>query len=153
MRIFVSNRKLIFLWYLYLLFFVVTVCIIEVGYEVVTEKYFLRTFSIPTESSVPTLLLGDRLVAKMALTMTPGVKRGELIIFRSPKDPSLNITKRAIAVGGDIIEITGKKVSINGTYIEEPYAIYTGPSRYRKKKYGPFEVPADSVFVLGDNRD
>jgi signal peptidase I len=57
--------------------------------------------------------------------------------------------KRVVAVGGDTIEIRNNRVYLNGTELDEPYVKY----EHHMRDYGPYTVPADSVFVLGDNRD
>lgn len=73
--------------------------------------------------------------------------RGEVIIFRFPKDPSRDFVKRVIGVPGDVVEIRRGEVFVNGQKLNEPYV--THPDR---GNMAPYTVPPDSYFVLGDNR-
>ncbi|MBM3944128.1 MAG: signal peptidase I [SAR202 cluster bacterium] len=80
-------------------------------------------------------------------------RRGEIVIFKFPLDTSRNFVKRVIGVPGDVIEITNGVVFVNGVRLDEPYLmshseVCTG--RYGCR--GPYEVPADTYYVLGDNR-
>ncbi len=73
--------------------------------------------------------------------------RGDVIVFRYPKDPSRDFIKRVIGVPGDTISITDGAVSVNGVVLSEPYITF--PS---KTDMEPLVVPSHSYFVMGDNR-
>jgi signal peptidase I len=97
-------------------------------------------------SMFPTLKEGDMLVVNKLAYKLGKVDRGDIITFHYPLDPKLSFIKRAIGLPGDMVEIVNKKVWVNGHALNEPYIVT--PSDYT----GKWVVPADSVFVLGDNR-
>jgi signal peptidase I len=82
------------------------------------------------------------------------IKRGDIIVFVFPEEPSKDFIKRVIALPGETIEIRKKKIYINGKEIEDKWGFfkddYVGPPR---DDFGPFQVPQGHVFVMGDNRD
>jgi signal peptidase I len=64
-----------------------------------------------------------------------------------------DLIKRVIAVGGDTVSCQGSgPVYVNGKPLTEPY-IYPGATACRDKNFGPFKVPANSIWVMGDHRD
>ena len=63
--------------------------------------------------------------------------------------PDTALIKRVIAVGGDSIEIRDNVIIVNGTAIDEPYLTRA----VRMSDFGPLEIPAGHVFVMGDNRN
>ena len=97
-------------------------------------------------SMFPTLKEGDMLVVNKLAYKLGKVERGDILTFHYPLDPKLSFIKRAIGLPGDTVEIVNKKVWVNGNALNEPYIVT--PSDYT----GKWVVPADSVFVLGDNR-
>ncbi len=74
-------------------------------------------------------------------------KRGEVIVFRFPKDETRDFVKRVIGVPGDRISIKEGTVSVNGTALSEPYITAHDTSNMSERKMGRKEY-----FVLGDNR-
>lgn len=97
-------------------------------------------------SMYPTLKPGDMLMVNKLAYKLGHVERGDILTFHYPLEPTLNFIKRAIGLPGDTVEIKDKQVWVNGTALTEPYIVT--PSDY----IGRWVVPADSVFVLGDNR-
>jgi signal peptidase I len=74
-------------------------------------------------------------------------RRGDVIVFRFPLDPSRDFIKRVIGVPGDTVEVHDEKVYINGSPLKEDYILATP-----NYTYGPKTVPHGMYFVLGDNR-
>ena len=74
-------------------------------------------------------------------------RRGEVIIFRFPRDLSRDFVKRVIAVPGDTVEIRRGQVYINGIALDEPYI-----TRPDVRTVGPTRIGPESYYVLGDNR-
>ena len=110
---------------------------------------------------VATLLLP--VIRVTGVSMQPGFQPGDILVGRKTNDLTPGdicsfyfnnklILKRIIAMGGDIVEISEEgRVRVNGTELEEPYV-----SEYALGQCDlefPFEVPLNTVFVLGDNRD
>lgn len=75
-------------------------------------------------------------------------KRGDIIVFRYPQDPTRDFIKRVIGVPGDTIEILDGRVILNGRALNEPYIM--APPHYTMT---PQQVPPGHFFVLGDNRN
>jgi signal peptidase I len=134
------------------------------------RAFVIQAFRIPSESMKDTLLVGDFLFVnkfeygpKIPFTHTrlPGLrqpKRGDVIVFQFPQDPSKDFIKRCVATGGETVEIKNKQVAVNGVPLSEGYTIHTDPSvkpagyEYRDN-YGPYTVPPAELFMMGDNRD
>jgi len=76
-----------------------------------------------------------------------GPKRGDVVVFRFPRDPERDFIKRIIGVPGDTVEIVNGSVYVNGVLLNESYV--TGDSRSDHERT---VVPEKSYFVLGDNR-
>lgn len=74
-------------------------------------------------------------------------RRGEVIIFRFPKDESREFVKRVIGISGDTVEIRLGKVFVNGVQLDEPYVSHQDRRTMASVRVGP-----DSYFVMGDNR-
>ena len=74
-------------------------------------------------------------------------KRGEVIVFHFPRDPSKDFVKRVIGLPGEEVEIQQGKVYINGQALTEPYL-----DRLDTSRVGPMRLKEKEYFVLGDNR-
>jgi signal peptidase I len=136
------------------------------------RSFFVQAFKIPSSSMEPTLLIGDHLlvnrmsyVVKVPFTdivilNTGKPKRGDVVVFRYPVDPSKDFIKRVIATEGETVEIRDKKnIFVNGKKINDPWAHYAEPDTVIPGFLSPRDnlpavvVPKDSYFVMGDNRD
>jgi len=76
--------------------------------------------------------------------------RGDVIVFKYPKDPSRNFVKRLIAKGGETIAIQDSKLFINGKQVPEKYL---PPGFIIDDNFEPEEVPTGTYFMMGDNRN
>lgn len=120
---------------------------------------------VPTASMEGTILVGDHLfmekllygpeipLVHWRLPMLKKIRRGEIVVFRYPKDPSETFLKRVTAVGGDRLEIRNGILYVNSTPVTEPYAIHHAPVHSPQESWGPTIVPEGKLFVMGDNRD
>jgi signal peptidase I len=109
-------------------------------------------FRLPASSMRETLLPGDHFISNTWKYKSVRPERGELVVFRLPKDPSVKYVKRIIGLGGEVVEVRGPEVLIDGVRLTEPYV--TGSNNEGTPLgNGKFQVPANSYFVLGDNRD
>jgi signal peptidase I len=141
-----------------------------------SNTFVVKTFYIPSGSMEKTLLVGDHLFVNRFIygqgaaegsggagLPARGVKRGDIVIFRSVKDPGVDMVKRCVALGGDVIEIRDKALLVNGERIpDQSFAVFVDPTVYpahvglergRRDNFGPYSVPADHFFCMGDNRD
>ncbi|HVG23804.1 MAG TPA: signal peptidase I [Thermoanaerobaculia bacterium] len=119
---------------------------VAVGLAVVARAA-VHIYSIPSRSMAPTLEVGDQIVVTRYLRSIPD--RGDVIVFRSPRGGDELLVKRVIAVPGDLIDSRFGQVRIGGHTLAEPYVLRTAASGAIESQI----VPANSYFVLGDNRD
>ncbi len=113
----------------------------------------MRAFKVPVSSMAPTLVPGDRIIADTQYYRSHPPQREDVIIFRVPTNGELGI-KRIVAVGGDVISMSGPRVQVNGTIVSEPHALYEPvEGSVESGDFGPLTVPADRFFVLGDSRN
>lgn len=109
--------------------------------------FVARAFTVDGPSMLPTLRDGERLmVDKLTYRFRPP-QRGDIVVFRYPADPREHFIKRIIGTPGDVVEIGGGLVYVNGQPLQETYL--SAPTWGR---FGPVRVPAGRYFVLGDNR-
>lgn len=154
------------------------------------RSFLFEPFRIPSGSMMPTLLSGDfilvnkftygvRLPVLHTKLMDLGTpKRGDIVVFRYPQDPSVDYIKRVIGLPGDRIVYLNRQLYINGEMIpEKSDGVYIGTgegympdAELREEKLGTVDhnilviesrpslegeyvVPAGHYFVMGDNRD
>jgi signal peptidase I len=121
---------------------------------------FIRTFIaeprfIPSDSMLPTLEVGDRLVVeKISYYFRPPAS-GEIVVFDPPQQLQIQgynkdqaFIKRVIGTPGKIVRVHNGKVYLNGTPLEENYI--AEPPAYEME---PVKVPENQLFVMGDNRN
>jgi signal peptidase I len=77
------------------------------------------------------------------------LRRGEIVVFRFPLDPSKSFLKRIIGLPGETVTLVDGVVAVNGKPLGEPYVIEENRSH---DSFGPVRVPQREYFVLGDNR-
>jgi signal peptidase I len=95
----------------------------------------------------PSLANGEYILVNKLAYRLGEPKRGDIIVFSFPNDPSQDLIKRVIGLPGDNIDIQNGKVMINGIALEEPYI--AAPPIYN----GNWQVDVGKLFVLGDNRN
>lgn len=134
------------------------------------RAFIVQAFKIPSGSMKNTLLVGDYILVNKFIygvkipfsnmTVIPIKKpqRGDIIVFKFPEDPSKDFIKRVVGVAGDTIEIKDKLVYVNGEPQDGEFIIHTKaqifPRAFQPRdNFGPVEVPANKLFVMGDNRD
>jgi signal peptidase I len=168
------------------------------------RAFVVQAFRIPTGSMKDTLLVGDFLLvnkfiygvrtpdhiplinAEIPFIRLPAFKEpknGDIVVFKYPKDESLDYIKRCIAVGGQTVEVRHGEVFVNGkpegektdlgkrydererdwvrlTRIDTPYRKSYTIRHYEQHNandpshnYGPVTVPDNHYFMMGDNRD
>jgi signal peptidase I len=157
----------------------------------VLRSFLVEPFRIPSGSMMPTLLVGDFIlvnkfsygvrlpVINTKILDTGEPERGDVVVFRYPKNPSIDYIKRVIGVPGDTVSYYNKQLFINGKPAEQqPDGTFigtgSGVSMSGAKKRlehllgvdhnilidetrgtleGEFTVPEGKYFVMGDNRD
>ena len=126
------------------------VCIViaAIVVAVVVNTFLLSNTRIPTGSMENTINCGDRLFGNRLAYKTKDVKRKDVIIFKYPDDPNINYIKRVIGLPGEEVNIVDGTVYVDGKIIEEDYL-----KEDFNGSFGPYKVPKDSYFVMGDNRN
>lgn len=155
----------------------------------VLRSFVFEPFRIPSGSMKPTLLVGDFIlvnkfsygvrlpVIHKKILDTGKPERGDVSVFRYPKQPELDYIKRIVGVPGDILQYRDKKLTVNGVpATQESLGEYDDPDGLRNKsieivedlmgvehrilnssvpRRGNFEVevPEGMYFAMGDNRD
>jgi signal peptidase I len=145
--------------------------VIAVVMALFVRTFVFQAFKIPTGSMEPNLLVGDHLIVNKMIfapsatglerAILPGrpVQRGDVVVFKYPKDPERDFIKRVIGLPGDRLELRQKQVYINDRPIEEPDAHVQPPGSTAaapgdlRFNYGPVTVPRGQYFMMGDNRD
>ncbi len=132
--------------------------VIAIILALVIRMFVVEAFKIPSGSMIPTLLVGDHLLVNKFIYRFADPKRGDVIVFKYPDNPSRNFIKRIIGVEGDTVEVREKVVYVNNTPQDEPYSQHISPellpARYSPRdNFGPVTVPPNSYFMMGDNRD
>lgn len=147
----------------------------EVIIAAILLALFIRTFTfqafkIPSGSMESTLQVGDHIMVNKfiygvrlpfinkVIIPIKNPKRGDIIVFIYPVDPSKDFIKRVIGVAGDTVEIKQKKVFINGQPVPDLHAQFTdnysmAANLKPRDNFGPITIPEDNLFVMGDNRD
>lgn len=144
--------------------------IVAVLLALVIRTYLVQAFKIPSGSMEDTLAIGDHLLVNKFIygTKLPfsdkrllklrDPRRGDVIVFEYPEDPSKDFIKRVIGTPGDVVEGKDKKVYVNGTPYENPHEVHKEKDIIPKEMnprdtFGPVKVPPNSYFMMGDNRD
>ncbi|HEX4602668.1 MAG TPA: signal peptidase I, partial [Candidatus Angelobacter sp.] len=157
-------------------------------FSIFVITFIVQAFQIPSGSMENTLLIGDfLLVDKLHFAVNSGgphllpygaIKRGDIVVFYFPVEPSQFLVKRVIGMPGDHIHLRDRTVYVNGEALREGYVVHKQPMpdgyrdnfpnqrgdsggirphwRYelsRNVSGGEVIVPADHYFVMGDNRD
>jgi signal peptidase I len=151
------------------------------------RTFVIQAFKIPSGSMKPTLIIGDHLLVNKFsygiriplidrfLIQFNKPKRGNIIVFKWPKDESKDFIKRVIGIEGDVIEIKNDILYVNGEKVvteyiakyndndiseADRYEEFLGGAKHyildqyvKYEDFGPVTVPENTVFVMGDNRD
>ncbi len=144
--------------------------LIAVAVAFALRAFVVQAFRIPSGSMKRTLLVGDYVVVEKVSYRFRAPARGDVVVFKYPHQdnemtvgkwfreayelvvhrrrvPRRDYVKRVVGVPGDVVLGKGERVYVNGRPLREPY-LYEAASY----DFGPFKVPPDSYFVMGDNR-
>ena len=132
-----------FMEYLKMIIFVVVVVL-------VVNNFLLINAKIPSESMEQTIMTGDRVFGNRLAYVFGDPERYDIIIFKYPDNEKELFIKRIIGMPGETVEIKDGKVYINGS--KEPLKDSFTPET-PVGDYGPYTVPENSYFVLGDYRN
>lgn len=140
---------------------------------VLIKTFLVQPFWIPSESMLDTIHVDDRVMVNKLAYEVGEPERGDVVVFRDPAEPEPeesipeavirsvleavgirtrgheDLIKRVIGLPGETITIENNQVHVNGTPVSEPYL----EDDVRMPDAGPFQVGAQEVFVMGDNRE
>lgn len=107
---------------------------------------------VPTGSMMNTIMPKSRVIGSRLAYINSDPQRGDVVIFKFPDDPEQKIyyVKRVIGLPGETVNVVDGKVYINDsdTPLDEPYL-----PEPMEGSYGPYTVPEDCYFMMGDNRN
>ncbi|MBT3350481.1 MAG: signal peptidase I [Nitrospinaceae bacterium] len=129
------------------------------------RSFVVQAFKIPSGSMEETLLVGDHILVSKFSYWFRDVARGDVVVFRFPRDERRDFIKRVIGLPGDVVLVRGKRVYVNCKTpeligrcqsLKEPYAVFKNPDGVAAgppSEKLPYRVPAGSYLVMGDNRN
>lgn len=102
----------------------------------------------------PTFESGDYIFTSKITYRFRSPERGDIVVFRSPRNPDIEYIKRIIGMEGDTIEIKNNEIYVNGIQLNEPYISAKTPLWEGGfiKEAQRVTVPAGHFFMMGDNR-
>ncbi len=111
--------------------------------------FLYQPVKVEGTSMMPSLQDQERIFVNKFVYRLEPIERGDIVVFRYPRDPSKSYIKRVIGVAGDRIRIDDGQVYVNGKPLKEDYV----PGPYTDdRSYPEIVVPPNSFFVLGDHR-
>lgn len=144
----------------------VVVVLLAVVAALLIKSFLVQAFYIPSASMEPTLLTNDRVLVNRLSYRLHDVHRGDVVVFERPttgRGPEIkDLIKRVVGLPGEHIAFDGGRVLIDGQALDEPYLPAGTQTRVAPREQAwdehqctpaePCTVPADAVWVLGDNR-
>jgi signal peptidase I len=124
--------------------------VISLGISIFIIVFLYQPVKVEGTSMMPGLADQERIFINKFAYRLGNIERGDVVVFRYPRDTSKNYIKRIVGVPGDRIEILEGQVFVNGKRLEEPYV----PERFRdERSMSEIQVSENCYFVLGDHRD
>ena len=153
----------------------VTIVAVALGLALGIQAFLVKPFRIPSESMVPTLAVGQRVMVYRVTLRFSDPQRGDIMVFKPPagadenscggehpegtacdkpteKRSDTNFIKRVVAVGGDKLSVRGGRVYINGRKQDEPFLNEKTPCEQLCNMPREITIPKDHYFMMGDNR-
>lgn len=116
----------------------------------ILSQFVYINATIPSGSMQNTIMQGDRIFGNRLAYIKDDPERYDIIIFKYPDDTSKTFIKRVIGLPGETVEIKNGNVYINGSDqpLDDSFC-----AEETEGEFGPYVVPDDSYFVMGDNRN
>ena len=122
---------------------------VSIGIATFIILFIYQPVKVEGTSMLPGLEDQERIFVNKFVYRLGPIQRGDVIVFRYPRDPAKSYIKRVVAVGGDRVRIERGTVYVNGAALQEDYI----PDQFRDFRSSPeMAVPPGSYFVLGDHR-
>jgi len=138
----------------------VVLAVVAIAVALLIQAYLVKPYRIPSPSMEDTLLIGDRVLVDRISWRFSEPARGDIVIFHSPV-PGPVLIKRVVGMPGDTLSLRDGAVYVNGKRLAEPYVRRVNgrpeptepfPTGLPWALQQPYTVPADSYFMMGDNR-
>jgi signal peptidase I len=134
--------------------------LIAVLLALLIRTFVVQAFKIPSGSMIPTLLVGDHILVNKFIYRFRDPVRGDVVVFKYPVDEHRDFIKRVIGIGGEDVYIKDRQIYVNCRPpeprcqpIKDPWGYYEDRLGLGGETFGPVQVPPDSYFVMGDNRN
>jgi signal peptidase I len=115
------------------------------------KTYVIQPFVVPTGSMIPTIEIGNRILAdKLTFRFVRAPRAGDIVVFDDPNGQHPQLIKRVIATQGQTVEVRDDRVYVDGLALVEPYVHGTATTPGSVPL--PVVVPAGDVWLMGDNR-
>jgi len=123
--------------------------VLSLGISAFIIIFLYQPVKVEGTSMMPSLQDQERIFVNKFVYRLEPIQRGDIIVFRYPRDPSKSFIKRVIGLAGDRIRIDQGEVYVNGKLVDEDYVpiVYSD-----ERSYPEIVVPVNSYFVLGDHR-
>ncbi|MCK4846592.1 MAG: signal peptidase I [Deltaproteobacteria bacterium] len=121
------------------------------AYGLQVPKLSLIGWSVKRIGGVPVLPIP--IMDSAVKPLWGGVERGDVIVFRYPEERERDYIKRVVALPGETVEIKKRVIYIDDVIWNEPFGVHKVSQWTAGDNFGPFTVPRDHVFVMGDNRE
>ncbi len=117
--------------------------------SVLIITFLYQPVRVEGTSMLPRLEDRDRLFINKFVYHVEAISRGDIVVFRYPRDEEKSYIKRVVGLPGDRLRIIQGQVYVNGLPINEPYV----PEQYRDdRSYAEITIPPDHYFMMGDHR-
>ncbi|PIZ67229.1 signal peptidase I [Candidatus Roizmanbacteria bacterium CG_4_10_14_0_2_um_filter_36_35] len=121
---------------------------------IVVYLFILTPNQVKGASMEPTFDSGDYILTSRVTYKFRRLERGDVVVFKSPKNPDIEYIKRIIGLPGDVVTIKNSQVFVNNNLVSENY-IFAATNLWDGgciKDGVPYTIPLDEIFVMGDNR-
>lgn len=122
--------------------------LIAIGSAKLINEYVLLNVKVPSSSMENTIMTDDRVIGLRCAYLFSEPERGDIVVFPYPDDDNVDFIKRVIGLPGETVEGKDGLAYIDGKPLDEEYV-----KDAIAKDFGPYEVPKNCYFMMGDNRN
>lgn len=129
--------------------------VFALGVSVVVYSFLFQPTAVIGSSSYPTVVEGERFITDKISYQFHSPERGDFVVVKNPKNPDIEFIKRIVGLPGEELMLSGGKVLIDKKPLLEPYlqsSVLTESESFLGNDQ-LFQIPDDSYFVMGDNRE
>ena len=117
------------------------------------KTFLVQPFVIPTGSMIPTIEIGNRVLAeKITFRFIRPPRYDDIVVFNDPRGEHPALIKRTIAVAGQTVDLRSGAVYVDNVKLNEPYTHGLPSMPLDSSITYPFQVPSGDIWVMGDNR-